>query len=246
MNHSKNRILGLEWSDVMGLKAKYALLILVFSFFNAFASAPPPIPRIPIPEDLQTNQSEETPYEEEKVIEPPPSVKLNVPPPENEEEAFKRIKDYKVLINILPPGTSQEQIKKQLFGEYKELVEPYLEEEENAEENNVNNYHSDHRENQKPGEDFYRTESYTQNFEEKKPSKALKHRQQTKSLDYSKENKTSSGNKPERNVKRSNNVYQEEKEEESSIPVLPIISFVIISAIALLFLKILKTFGGKE
>ena len=230
----------------MELKVKYALLILVFSFFNAFASAPPPIPEIPIPEDLQTNQSEETPSEEEKVIEPPPPVKLNVPPPKDEEEAFKRIKDYKVLITILPPGTSQEQIKKQLFGEYKELVEPYLEEEENAKENKVDNYHSKHRENSEPREDFYRPERHTQNFEEKKSLKAVKHRQQIKPLDYSKENKISLENKPEKNVKRSNNIHQEEKEKESSIPILPIISFVIISVIAILFLKILKTFGGKE
>ena len=131
MNHSKNRILGLEWSDVMGLKAKYALLILVFSFFNAFASAPPPIPKIPIPEDLQSEETpSEVPSEEENVIEPPPEVKLNVSPPENEEEAFRRIKDYKMLIEIIPPGTSKETIKKEIFGEYKDLVEPYLEEEE--------------------------------------------------------------------------------------------------------------------
>ncbi|GAB6077166.1 hypothetical protein [Desulfurobacterium crinifex] len=208
----------------------------------ANSSAPPPIPALPLPSNNETEDS----AEEKPIIEPPPSVKLNVPPPGNEEEAFKRIKDYRILINIIPPGTSQEQIKKQLFGEYKELVEPYLEEEENVEENNADNYYSKHRENTESRENFYRTERYTQDFEEKKPLKAIEHRQQIKSLDYSKENKTSLENKPEKNVKRSNNIYQGEKEEESSLPVLPIISFAIISAIALLFLKILKTFGGEK
>lgn len=229
----------------------FSLLTLLLLTINllmfaipANSSAPPPIPAIQPPSNNETKDS----VEEKPIIEPPPSVKLNIPPPENEEEAFKRIKDYKVLISILPPGTSQEQIKKQLFGEYKELVESYLNEEEEKVEENINNYHSVHRENKEPKENFYHPEGYSKNFEEEKPSKAVEHKHQTKSSDYSKEKKANLENKPEKTVKRNNNnnTHQEEKEEEFPIPILPIISFVIISAIAILFLKILKTFGGRE
>jgi len=138
------------------------LLTTHYSLFtiSANSSAPPPIPKIPLPEDLNTTESQESQQSEESenVLEPPPQVKLQVPPPKNEEEAFKRIEDYKTLIKIIPPGTSEESIKKQVFGEYKDLVEPYLEEEEEEEEN-----YSDNR--------LYKENTYSnsdfQNFEQK-------------------------------------------------------------------------------
>jgi hypothetical protein len=234
---------------MMGLKAKYILLILVFSFFNAFASAPPPIPKIPIPEDLQTNQSEETPSEvpseEENVIEPPPEVKLNVSPPENEEEAFRRIKDYKMLIEIIPPGTSKETIKKEIFGEYKDLVEPYLEEEEK--EDNGNEEELSPYERRAPSDEW----SYKAYEEEKlqnektPPPKEWKntpeHRKRTpinnKLSSISKEKVKSFIHKRKENKQKPSSRFESKpQEKESSFPLLPLIGFIIVTALFVLYL----------
>jgi hypothetical protein len=120
-------------------KLGFVMTIFFLLTLFAYGEAPPPIPEIKIPENIQ--QQEQKPKEEkpkEKTLpeglEFPPQVKLKIPPPKNEEEAFKRIEDYKLLIKIIPPGTSKESIKEQVFGEYKDLVEPYLEDEEETSE----------------------------------------------------------------------------------------------------------------
>jgi hypothetical protein len=133
------------------------LLSLLFFSYSAYSSSPPPVPKIPIPENLNSTegigkQDSQQLEENENILEPPPQIKLNIPPPKDEEEAFKRIDDYKTLVKIIPPGTSEESIKRQVFGEYKDLVEPYLEEEEKSEnrgytdgeqyENSPSNYQS--------------------------------------------------------------------------------------------------------
>ncbi|GAB6888214.1 hypothetical protein JCM13304A_17130 [Desulfothermus okinawensis JCM 13304] len=65
----------------------------------------------------------------EQMVTPPPIINLKLSSPKNESDAIKRIKNYKLLLKIIPPGTSKEEIKKQIFGKYKDFVEPYLDKE---------------------------------------------------------------------------------------------------------------------
>jgi hypothetical protein len=64
----------------------------------------------------------------------PPTVQLKVKPPKTEAEAFKRIKDYKIFKQILPPGAAPPHMEKRFFGKYLEKVKPYI---ENSDQENL-------------------------------------------------------------------------------------------------------------
>jgi len=85
----------------------------------------PPTPTFQKPPEPSLN----TPSTDESssLLAPPPSVKLKVKPPSSEEEAFKRIKDYKIFKQILPPGAAPRDMEKRFFGKYIEKVKPYIE-----------------------------------------------------------------------------------------------------------------------
>jgi len=69
-------------------------IVVLFLAKPSYSSSPPPIPKIPIPDDITPNKGEGEENESQNYLELPPQVKLRISPPRNEEEAFKRIRDY--------------------------------------------------------------------------------------------------------------------------------------------------------
>ena len=241
------------------MKSLFFLLYLLFFFpIQALSSAPPSIPSIPLPENIKENNNppENQPSEDEsqEILEPPPQIKLNTNPPENEEEAFKRIKDYKLLINIIPPGTSKESVKKQLFAEYKNLVEPYLEDEEENEEEeknekNSNTYTGQNRENKFEVDSFERSERNGQlrsTMAISKPRERVKTSRTVKTgkFKYSGNKNTIKTVKKEK--KNKSVTVDKNNDVSSSIPLLPLASFAIISLVAVIFLIFARKTGGTK
>ena len=239
---------------------KSLFFLLYLSFFlplQALSSAPPSIPSIPLPENIENNtipENQPSESESQEILEPPPQIKLNTNPPENEEEAFRRIKDYKLLINIIPPGTSKESVKKQLFGEYKDLVEPYLEEEEENEEEERNKKDSNTYTEQN-GESKFKVEPFERPEENEQPRSSMVISKPRERVKTSKTIKTErfkhSGNKNTiktvRKEKKNNPVTVDKNNDvSSSIPLLPVLAFAIISIIAVTILIIATRTGGKK
>ena len=123
-----------------------AIFWSVFSYADT-STSPPSLPPITIDnynnsaqddnitvEKQTSSESEVNSVQEEKQnavevsIQQPlfPAVNLQIRPPENKKEALERVKAYKILLRIMPPGTSHDDLQKQIFGQYKKDVMPYL------------------------------------------------------------------------------------------------------------------------
>lgn len=63
-----------------------------------------------------------------QISRPPSTIHLKLPKPKNKEEAIKRIPDYIILNIILPPVIDRENVKKELFGNYKKDIERLINE----------------------------------------------------------------------------------------------------------------------
>ncbi len=125
------------------------ITLLIFSFLIGYCYAEnlqaPPSPNLPssIQQPNETQQEQSTSEGNIKAppkipgLEPPPSVKLNIPPPKNLEEAVKRINDFKIFRKIVPPGTSPQYLEKTFFGKYRDVVKPYIQDNEPIEPENV-------------------------------------------------------------------------------------------------------------
>ena len=59
---------------------------------------------------------------------PPSTIHLKLPKPKSREEAIQRIPDYIILNMILPPVIDRENLKKELFGNYKKEIKKLINE----------------------------------------------------------------------------------------------------------------------
>jgi len=74
---------------------------------------------------LSTNEENIPPAREE--LKTPPAPSLGIKPPKSLEEALKRIPDYLIFKQIVPPVISQDQLMKSFFGKYSDFIQKILE-----------------------------------------------------------------------------------------------------------------------
>ena len=226
----------------MKIKKNKLLTWFIFLPSIALAAGPPPIPKIPLPESSLSEENTDNSVEGEKsrFLEPPPQVKLNIPPPQNEEEALDRIRDFLILRKIIPPGTSEESLKKQIFGEYKDLVEPYIEEEEKANGNGyLDNIPDRDSYSRSEFQKFQNQESTYSQQEEKAKKRKIKMEHQKDS------NNTFQGSSHKltpttsATVRETLNSSSKTAFDEKSFPLLPLISFIVLVIMSVAYFWIL-------